>query len=224
MPLPKNKTVVEKNKALFIALVLFVGIVWFLYRSLFVFPVWFDEIVGKAIFFGLPVWIFITISRFNALAETVHMSRFRAGVLQGIAFGGIFGFAAALASLVLRDASVIPVPLFESGAFWTEFALALFTGFWESLFFYGFIMSVLLYGWSHWPLIKHIFVSAVIFTVFHIPILFVQTQAFTSILGYVFLLFAFGIGQAFLFARNRNLYTLIVVHAIWGMTLLIHTL
>lgn len=210
--------------ALFIPIVLLVLIGWFLYRSLFNLPVWFDEIIGKAFFFGLPVIIFANITSFSGIAESIRPSKFKIGLLQGLAFGGMFGFAGAVASVLSKSGVVIPVPFFSSEVFWSEFGLAVFTGFWESLFFYGFIMSMIQLGWSHWTVVKQVLVTGLIFAIFHVPNVLLQTQDMASVLGYSLLVLAFGIGQAFLFSRDKNLYTLIVVHAIWGMTLLVHTL
>lgn len=214
----------KSNHALFIPFVILIFILWTVYRSLFAFPVWFDESIGKAVFFGFPVLLYITITGFAGISESVSLRKFKQGVLQGLAFGGIFGFAAAAASIVSTNKTVIPVPFFESGIFWFEFGLALLTGVWESIFFFGFIMTVIQYVWSHWSLAKQVMVVALIFGIFHVPAILVQYAGVGSLVGYIFLVTAFGAGQAFLYARNQNLYTLMVVHAIWGMTLLVHTL
>ena len=244
MPSPKNKRAAKKkspskarggstSKAvfttahpLFIPLIVIVFILWSVYRSVFAFPVWFDESIGKALFFGLPVWIFVTITKNSEIVQSLKLTRFKTGVLQGLAFGGIFGFAAAIASLLSRSQEVIPAPLFTSGVFWSEFGLAVLTGFWESLFFYGFIMLGIQMAWSHWTLVKQVALTALIFAVFHTPNIVAQYlgSGLSGIVGYIFLVSAFGVGQAFLFARDRNLYTLVVVHAIWGMTLFVHTM
>jgi hypothetical protein len=96
------------------------------------------------------------------------------------------------------------------------------TGFWESLFFFTWIMVITMEKFSRWPLLNQILFVAGIFLVFHLPNIFLQfplIQAF----GYIFLLFFFGLGQAFLFLRYRNLYALTLSQAIWGMVLLVHT-
>jgi membrane protease YdiL (CAAX protease family) len=208
----------------FVPIILLVFIVWSLYRSIFDFPVWFDEIIGKAIFFGFPVWIFIAMTGYTGVADSLKVGLFKVGLLRGLAFGGLFGFAATLASLISQSRSIIAAPLFSSGAFWSEFGLAVMTGFWESLFFFGFIMTVLGSLKPKWSILKHVLIVAGIFTIFHIPNIFAQFAGYGSIIGYIFLVGVFGFGQAFIFSRERNLYTLVVVHAIWGMTLLIHTL
>lgn len=222
----RSEAVFATAHPLFIPLIIFVFIMWTVYRTTFTFPVWFDESIGKALFFGLPVWIFVSVTGTVEIAKSVSLQKFKPGVLQGLAFGGIFGFAATIATLLSRSQEVIPVPLFSSGVFWSEFALAALTGFWESVFFFGFIMLGIQLAWSHWTLLKQVVVTAAIFALFHVPNIFVQYlgSGVSGIAGYIFLVTAFGVGQAFLFARNRNLYTLMVVHAIWGMTLFIHTI
>lgn len=221
---PSANRAVKGSHALFIPFVILIFILWTVYRVFFDFPIWFDESIGKAVFFGFPVLLYITVTGFAGIAQAVSLNKFKQGVLQGLAFGGIFGFAAALASIASANKTVIPVPFFESGAFWFEFGLALLTGVWESIFFFGFIMTVIQYLWAHWSLGKQVLVVALIFAVFHVPAILVQYTGAGSLAGYIFLVTAFGIGQAFLYARNRNIYTLMVVHAIWGMTLLVHTL
>lgn len=212
------------HTALFLPFIVVSLILWTIYRFVFNFPVWFDETIGKALCFGLPTLVYVALTGFSQIAETLDLRKLKLGLYRGIAFGGIFGFAGALASIISQNKTVFAVPFFYSGSFWFEFALAILTGFWESLFFYAFIMGVIQFAWSHWSFTKQLMVVVGIFLLFHIPAIFVESATFTSMAGYILLVTAFGIGQALLFARNRNLYTLIVVHAIWGMTLLIHTL
>jgi len=214
----------EQLHMFFYPLVALVLLVWTVYRAVFSFPVWFDESIGKAIFFGFPVFMYVAVSGFSDIAQSLRPGNFRVGLFRGLAFGGVFGFAAAIAVISSQNRTVLAAPLFSAGSFWREFGLAVLTGFWESLFFYGFIMSVVISLKPHWTMLRHVFFAGALFALFHIPNIILQYQGAGSILGYIFLVFAFGLGQAFLFARERNLYTLMVVHAIWGMTLLIHTL
>ena len=56
MPLKKLKTKAllrkQKNEA-FLPILLLTFLLWLFYRSIFHFPVWFDESLGKLIFFAL---------------------------------------------------------------------------------------------------------------------------------------------------------------------------
>lgn len=196
-------------------------LIWFLYRSIFRFPVWFDEIIGKAIFFGLPVWLYMQMSRSKQIVDTMASEKINSGLLLGIAIGGLYGFAGSLMGGINAGGHVQLVPLFLSSQFWWEFFLALMTAFWETLFFYSFVMVVILEKGKKWPLIWQVLFPAMIFLVFHIPNSILRFSG-PALIIQLALMLAFGLGQALLFIRWRNFYTLVISHAIWGMALLVH--
>ena len=194
---------------------------WLAYRQLFIFPVWFDETVGKAVFFGLPVWLYTTVTRTLAIPYSFSSTKLKAGLLLGVAVGGVYGFVGTIVNFLIRGVQVQAAPLFSSLLFWWEFGLALLTGFWETLFFYSFVMNVIIITQRRWSAMQQILITAGVFWVFHLPNVFLHFHGWFIIwqLGWLAL---FATGQAFLFARHRNAYTLVLSHAIWGMVLLIH--
>ncbi len=205
----------------FFPVILVVLLSWFAYRILFNFPVWFDETVGKAIFFGLPVWLYVTITATNSIPDSFSLPKLKPGLLLGVAVGGIFGFVMSILSLAQRGGVVQAVWLFESPEFWREFFLALMTGFWETLLFFSFALTVIIEKFKNWPMVTQVLLAAVIFLVFHVPNTVLRFDA-AAVGGQVFILFLFAIGQGFLFAARRNAYALVLSHAIWGMVLLVH--
>lgn len=207
--------------AVFWPLVTLTLVMWVIYRWQFGFPVWFDETVGKAVFFGFPVVSYIFITQFREIVDSFSVNKLKQGLLQGIAFGGIFGFAAITLKTATLGSQLQVAPLFSSNQFWWEFFLALMTGFWETLFFFSFIMTVLQDRYRRWSLLQQVLLTSVLFIVFHIPNIILNFTG-TFVVGYTLLLWAFAIGQAFIFARQRNAYTLVIAHAIWGMVLLVH--
>lgn len=207
----------------FMPLVLLTFVVWVIYRTLFRYPVWFDESIGKAIFFGLPVWLYITVTRSKSMIGTFSPSKIRSGLLLGIAVGGILGFVATIATLVNRQVIIQAAPLFSSDMFWWEFFLAILTGFWESLFFYTWMMTVISEKYRHWGLFWQLALTAGLFVAFHVPNMILRSPNISLIATQVFLLFFFAYGQALLYARWKNVYALTMSHAIWGMVLLVHT-
>jgi hypothetical protein len=217
----KIATARGSQKMLFWPVVALTFILWVAYRTLFDFPVWFDETLGKAIFFALPVWFFIMMTQNKEIVEAFSIAKIKQGLLQGIAFGGMFGFAASLVSLFSRGVQLQAAPLFMSDAFWWEFFLALMTGFWETLFFFAFVMTLIQMIYKKWPLLNQVLLTSCVFILFHIPNL-VHLFSGRFLLGYIFLIWAFSIGQAFIYARRQNAYTLVISHAIWGMVLLVH--
>lgn len=211
-----------KRHIAFVPLLFLVGMVWLVYRRLFAFPVWFDETIGKAIFFGLPVLLYISLTRSRSIQDTFAPHKIEPGLLLGIAVGGIFGFAGTLATLVQRHAVVQAAPMFMADGFWWEFFLALMTGFWESLFFFCWVQTVVTEKFHKWSVAQQIGTTVVIFLAFHLPNLILRFPL-SALPATVFLLAVFGIGQALFFYRTRNLYALTLSQAIWGMVLLIHS-
>jgi hypothetical protein len=196
-------------------------IVWLIYRLVFQFPVWFDETIGKGLFFGLPVWLYISMTGQREIADTFAPFKIKPGLLLGVAAGGIFGFSVSLLSLVRSGAAVAAAPVFSSPEFWGEFILAICTGFWETLFFYSWIMVVVQDKYKTMPLLKQLVLVAGIFLLFHLPNIVLRT-GWGSLASFGPLLFLFALGQALLFLRNRNGYALVMSQAIWGLALLIH--
>lgn len=194
---------------------------WFVYRSLFSFPVWFDETMGKAIFFGFPVWLYITATNAKSIANTFRAEKLHNGLLLGIAVGGMFGFVVSVVG-ALQHGGIVPIyGVFNSTKFWGEFTLALFTGFWETLLFFSFVMTAIQEKFRTWSINKQVLTVAFIFTLFHLPQLFLVAKP-ELIPPQVVLFFAFAAGQAYLFASRKNGYALALSHAIWGMALLVH--
>lgn len=213
----------SQNRAtvVFFPIVILTLILWFLYRSLFSFPVWFDETVGKAIFFGLPVWLYLSVADTKSVINTFAPEKLQRGLLLGITIGGVFGFVFSILSIVQSGGQVEAVALFESELFWYEFALAIFTAFWETLLFFAFIMTVLREKFAKWSMMKHVWVTAIIFLIFHIPNTFLRYDI-SLVMPQLFVLLLFALGQGFLFYTRKNSYALILSHAIWGMVLLVH--
>lgn len=209
------------SSPLFIPIVGLVLFFWFSYRSLFSFPVWFDESIGKAIFFGLPVWLFVVMTGARQIVETLEWSRFKKGLWLGVAIGGVFGFAGAILAAWQKGGAIQPAQLFAADGFWFEFGLAVLTAFWETLFFFSFIQSIIQGRLKSWGWLNQAILTAVIFLVFHIPNAILRFNG-VAIGQQLLLLFFFGLGQALLFTREKNAYALILSHAIWGMVLLVH--
>jgi hypothetical protein len=183
--------------------------------------VWFDETIGKAIFFGLPVWLFVVVTGFKVLVDRVSVWNFERGVLRGLAYGGLFGFAATLVLLIAGQKRVVGVTLFGETAFWWEFFLAMMTAFWESLFFFGFVQLVLEELKPKWSVLTVGLVVATIFMLFHIPNAILRFPV-AAVPAQAVLLFLFALGQSLVFSKERNVVTLVMTHAFWGMVLLTH--
>lgn len=219
----KNKKTSRRqvDHHLFWPLLILVFLLWLLYRVLFSFPVFFDELVGKSIFFAFPVLIYISITNWPAIMETFAPSRMRRGLWLGLAMAGIFGFSAAIMSALRKGVVIAPLPIFMAEQFWWELFLALLTSFFETFFFFNFVMTVIMDRYQHWPQAKQIATVALIFLIFHLPNLFLRFDG-QAVIWQIILLFTLAYGEAILFLKWRNAYALVMVQAIWGMVLLLH--
>lgn len=233
MSLKKRRRLAKKNQIkktsrgrvlthqLFFPLVILVGIMWFLYRSLFNFPVWFDEVIGKAIFFGLPVWVYVNITGFRPIIDSFRLKKLQPGLLKGLILGAVFGLATIFIRFVIIGYQIQPLLIFFADQFWWEMFLALFTAFWETIFFFSFVMTVIQDRFVNWSLLKQIVLVTLIFLLFHIPNAFLRFDLM-MVFPLLSLLTMFSIGQALIFSQNQNGYLLVMSHTIWGMVLLIY--
>lgn len=209
----------QKNAdSLFISLVVFSFIALFLYRFLITAPIWFDEVLFKAIIFGAPLWIFALKIRRGASFFHFERKHFWVGAFNGLAIGGIFGFLGLFSGAIEKGSVFIPY-LFSSSKFWGTFGLAFATAWWESLFFYGLVLSYLAYKYKNeW--ISTI-LATLVFLLFHAPVLILRS-GFSGSLQPLLLLTFFAFGQAILFLRTKSVSSVIVSHAFWGMVLLVY--
>lgn len=222
MPLKKNKKNirVDKHEA-FLPVLLLTFFLWFFYRTIFQFSVWFDESIGKFVFFALPVLLYVSISGSKEILETFSFKKIKPGLLLGLAIGGVFGFSGAILGVLSRGGSVSIIPYHSADWFWKEMFLAILTGFWETLFFYSFVMVVIDEKFNYFSLAKKVGLVASIFLIFHLPNIFARFSL-AAIFLQILLLFTFACGQALIFYKRRNAYMLVLVQAIWGMVLLIN--
>lgn len=220
-PNRKSRRSQVSTHQLFFPLVILMVIVWFLYRSIFNFPVWFDETVGKAVFFGLPVWVYINVTGFRSIIDTFRLKKLKPGLLHGLLLGAIFGIVTMVMRFALIGYKVQPLLIFMADEFWWEMLLALFTAFWETIFFFSFVMTVIQDRFNKWSLAKQVILTTLIFLVFHIPNSFLRFELLV-IVPLLSLLTMFAVGQALIFSQKQNAYLLIMSHAIWGMVLLIY--
>ncbi len=210
------------NHAAFWPLVFVMLVIWVAYRLIFRgVEVWFDEIISKAIFFGLPVWLYISIGNGKKLLAPLDTKRIISGLFLGVALGGLYGFVVMIMKAVQPGAVIFPVPFFAQPLFWGHFWLAMVTGFWETLFFYVWIMGVIQDKHRDWPVWQQLAATVLVFSLFHIPNAFLQLPPLGAV-RLILLLAIFAGGQALLFYQRRNAYALVLSQAMWGMVLLVH--
>ena len=119
---------------MFWPLLVLIFVFWFLYRILFSFSVFFDELVGKAIFFAFPVLIYLTLTGFSATMETLSFAKLKRGLLIGLMLGGVLGFVAVITKALLNSGHIEPLAFYAAENFWWEMFLAMLTSFLKRYF------------------------------------------------------------------------------------------
>lgn len=222
MPSKKSQTTkVQKKHEAFLPILFLTFLLWLFYRTIFNFPVWFDESIGKFVFFALPVLLYVAVSGTKEILESFSFQKLKSGLLLGLAIGGLFGFTGVLLGVLSRGGAVSLVPYYLAEWFWWEFFLAILTGFFETLFFFSFVMVVVEQKFKNFSFYKQIGLVALIFLLFHLPNIFARFEI-RQVIFQMILLFSFACGQALIFHQRRNAYLLVLVQAIWGMVLLLN--
>ena len=217
----RKKTKSKSNHRFFWPLLAVVFIIWSLYRYLFNWPIIVDELVIKAIVFALPVLVYVKLSHYSAIMDSFAPHLMKRGLLVGLAVAGIFGFAATILAFITQSAVPQPLALFSAEYFTWELLLALITSFFETLFFFSFVMLVVQDLYPRWSLLKQLLLVATIFVVFHLPNLLLNFTGM-DVLYQFLLLFALALGEGLWFSQRRNAYSLVMIQAIWGLVLLLH--
>ncbi|HZZ98333.1 MAG TPA: CPBP family intramembrane glutamic endopeptidase [Candidatus Saccharimonadia bacterium] len=203
-----------------IALAVVFGI-WVLYRLTANFPTWVDEIFVKGLVFGIPAWAYACTIKDGHNRLGLNDKLFWKGMFSGLMLGGVYEFIGVF-SYMLRGTTFQHEYLFAEPLFLGAFFLALMTAWWESLFFFGYVLNRSL-DMFHKQEIPAIVMSAVVFVAFHAP-LRLMINGITPQFWYgLVVLFLFAVGQGILYLRTKSIFSIILSHALWGMVLLIYT-
>ncbi len=202
-----------------ILFVVFVALV--IYRVLGLFPEWFDEVFAKALLFGFPSLLYLKSRKLDPGFSFNILFR---GLFLGLAIGGLFGFSGVLASM-FKGTQIQPFNLFLTASFIYLFIISLFTSFWESVFFFGFVQNALstMIKRKSLSLLFTVVFTALVFVVFHAPIIVINFGVTLQVLRVLVLLFFFALGQSLFYSRSKNMYALVLSYTFWGMVLALYS-
>ena len=214
----QEKRIEILRRTLMVYVVIF--ILWGLYRLLFRFPVFIEELLFKPLIFLPPVFSVLA-GEGKRWREVLRAFGFRKtgfslSLYYGLTLGAVYILAVRLGILVFSGGtfvsgfSVAPLRLLS------VFTLSFITAFWEQIVFSGFMllrfMHVLKDEWGS------IGLASLLFTLLHLPILLVEsnTQLLFVVIQLV-LFFLVGFGNAVLMLRTRNIFAPILSHTFWAM-------
>lgn len=195
----------------------FIFAIWSFYRYFpEVLPEWVDELILKPIIWLLPtLWIVRKVEKEKFISLGLTKKNLFKAIYWGIGLGFVFAAEGLVTNIFKYRGLNLPQlnysPLELIGLVFLSFV----TAFSEETVFRGYIFTRLWRIWKNEWLAN--LVSAFLFAIIHLPIgIFVLSYAPVVMLAYLFFVFVFGFGSAFVFARSENLTSSILLHVFWS--------
>jgi membrane protease YdiL (CAAX protease family) len=206
------------RRTLMVYVVIF--ILWGLYRLLFRFPVFIEELVFKPLVF-LPPLFSVLVGEGRGWRQSWRAFGFRKkgltlSIYYGLTLGIVYVLAARLGNLIFSKEMILYGFSVGSWRLLTVFTLSLATAFWEQIVFSGFMllrfMRILKDEWGS------AFLTSFLFTLLHLPILLLEVKPeLPFILIQMLLFFLVGFGNAVLMLRTRNIVAPVLSHTFWAL-------
>ncbi len=204
------------------ALFSFIFIVWSFYRYLpQVLPLWSEELILKPLFWIIPtIWIVRKIEKQPWSSLGFTKNKIFTSFYWGIGLGLVFAFEGLLTNIFKYKGLNLVSLDYSSLEFSGLILLSFVTAFSEELVFRGYIFNRLWTIWGKESLAN--IVSSLLFVIVHLPVgIFVLGYNPAIMLAYLFFIFVFGFGSAFVFGRSRNLASSILLHVFWSWPIIL---
>ena len=204
------------------ALFSFIFIVWSFYRYLpQVLPLWSEELILKPLFWIIPtIWIVRKIEKQPWSSLGFTKNKIFTSFYWGIGLGLVFAFEGLLTNIFKYKGLNLASLDYSSLEFSGLILLSFVTAFSEELVFRGYIFNRLWTIWGKESLAN--IVSSLLFVIVHLPVgIFVLGYNPAIMLAYLFFIFVFGFGSAFVFGRSRNLASSILLHVFWSWPIIL---
>jgi membrane protease YdiL (CAAX protease family) len=206
-----------------LSLYCFVFAFWSLYRYFpeNVFPLWVEELILKPLIWLTPTfWLVLKVEKEQLSSLGITKKNLFPALYWGIGLGIVFAAEGLITNIVKYRGLQLPELNYSSFELVGMVFLSLATAFSEETVFRGYIFTRL------WRLGKNEWlanlISSFLFALIHLPIgLFVLSYTPTVMLAYLFFVFIFGFGSAFVFARSENLVSSILLHSFWSWPIIL---
>lgn len=199
------------------ALFSFIFVIWAGYRYFpEILPEWVEELILKPIIWLLPTFWLVRkiekkpISSLGFTAKNIFPS-----IYWGIGLGIVFALEGLLTNIFKYRGLNLIAFNYSLPTFLGLLGLSLATAISEETVFRGYIFNRLWQIWKREWLAN--IVSSVLFVIIHLPIgVFVLGYTPLVMLVYLFFVFVYGFGSAFVFARTGNIISSILLHIFWS--------
>jgi membrane protease YdiL (CAAX protease family) len=191
----------------------YILVVWAVYRLFFNFPEEAEELFIKPFLWLTPV-IYILGKEGKGLKSLGFTKK---GLFPALYFSIALGAGFALEGLVLNFFKYGGINFsadIGKTTFFAAFLLSVATAFTEEITFRGYIFNRL---WKNSKNeLSSNLITSFIWALIHLPITILWWKlGFVEIVFYFILVFIFGVGSAFVFARSKNIGSSILLHVFW---------
>jgi len=197
-------------------------LVWSLYRYFFKLPEWTDEFILKPLIFVGPVLWYVRKYEKRPLSSIgITGKNFFKGLYTGLGFGVLFAIEGMIANtLKYGKLQTNPIAAFQEYGFFL-LILSLATAFSEEILNRGFIFSRIHEKTKNLPYAS--LISAILFTLLHVPIL-VTTLKYHGITLVMFFAtgFVLAMANSAIYYYTGSLLAPILVHLFWNMTVALY--
>lgn len=209
----------EKSIKYATILIVYLFVVWGLYRFLFKLPEELEELFIKPLSWLLPVYLLVRKEK-SALSSLGLTGRnMFPAVYLSLAFGAIFAIEGILINSIKHGTLNFSANI-GSSLLITSIFLSFTTAFTEELTFRGYIYQRLKYALGG-PVVANI-MSSVAWGLIHVPfsIFWLQLSP-TGVVGFFLLMTIYGIGSAFIFEKTQNIFGSVFLHVLWSWPIIL---
>ncbi len=204
------------------ALFSFIFVVWSFYRYLpQVLPLWVEELILKPMIWLLPVFLLVKkVEKKSFVSLGLIKTNIFPSIYWGVGLGLVFAFEGLVTNIFKYKGLHLIALEYPSFIFLGLLGISLVTAFSEELVFRGYIFNRLWQIWNKEWLAN--IVSSLLFVIIHLPIgIFVLGYNPMVMFAYLFFVFIFGFGSAFVFGRTKNLISSVLLHIFWSWPIIL---
>lgn len=188
-------------------------IVWGFYRVLFKLPDEIEEVFIKPLVWLIPVFYFTNKEKLNLGSLGITFKNFFPSVYLALGLGSIFVIEALISNFVKYNGFNFAANI-GSTALLPALGVSLATAISEEISFRGFLFNRLWSALGKESLAN--FITTIIWTLIHIPVtIFIMKLDLTASIVYLLLVFIFGFGSSYIFAKTKNVSSSILLHLLW---------
>jgi len=195
----------------------FIFVIWAVYRYFpGILPTWVEEMILKPIVWLVPTFFIVNQVERQPLSSLGWTTKNLVhSFYWGIGLGAVFVLEGIVTNLLKYSGLNFGSFQVSPQSFFTALFLSFATAISEETVFRGYIFSRLWRIWKReW---QANIISSLLFSLIHLPVaVFVLGFTPAVMFIYLFLIFGYGVGSGFVFARTGNIASCILLHVFWS--------